>query len=385
MPHARSRRTCAAITPTSWARWPTTTSWPWPRRHEMTTISQYGATLEGFRGELVAPRDAGYEEARRTHNGMIDKRPALVARCVDVADVQSGLRYGRDQGVPIAVRGGGHSGPGFGTVDDGLVLDLTAMDGVRVDPRAGTVRVEGGATIGAVDHATAPFGMAVPAGIISTTGVGGLVLGGGIGHLTRGCGLSIDNLLEADVVLADGRLVRAADDENPDLYWALRGGSGNFGIVTSFLFRAHHVQTVVAGPTLFELDRAAEVMRAYADFLPTADRRLGGFFAFLMAPPGPPFPEALHLKRMCGVVWCFDGPPAELDAVLAPFRALGPALDGVGEVPFVALQSAFDGLFPPGTEQYWRGDYVDQLTDEAIARYVEHGSTVPTISSTMHL
>jgi FAD/FMN-containing dehydrogenase len=351
----------------------------------MTTISQYGATLEGFRGALVAPRDPGYEEARRTHNGMIDKRPALVARCADVADVQAGLHYGREQGLPISVRGGGHSGPGFGSVDDGIVLDLGGMDGVRVDPSAGTVRVEGGATLAAVDHATHPFGMAVPGGIISTTGVGGLVLGGGIGHLTRSCGLSIDNLLEADVVLADGRLVRAAEDENPDLFWAIRGGSGNFGIVTSFLFRAHPVHTVIAGPTLFHLDRAAEVMRAYADFLPTADRRLGGFFAYLMVPPGPPFPEELHLQRMCGVVWCFNGPQEELDALLAPFRELGPALDGVGPVPFAALQSAFDGLFPRGTEQYWRGDYVDELSDEAIERYVEHGSTVPTISSTMHL
>jgi FAD/FMN-containing dehydrogenase len=277
----------------------------------MATIPQYGATLDDFRGELIAPRDAGYDVARMTHNGMIDKRPALVARCVDVADVQAALRYGRDQGIPIAVRCGGHSGP---------------------------VRVEGGATLAAVDHATHPFGLAVPAGIISTTGVGGLVLGGGIGHLTRSCGLSIDNLLEADVVLADGHVVRASEDENADLFWALRGGGGNFGIVTSFLFRAHPVNTVVAGPHLFPIDRAAEVMRAYADFLPTADRRLGGFFAYLIVPPVAPFPEELHMQNMCGVVWCFNGPPAEADAALEPFRALGPALDGVAPVPFQALQ-----------------------------------------------
>ena len=351
----------------------------------MATISQYGATLDDFRGELIAPRDPGYDVARMTHNGMIDKRPALVARCVDVADVQAALRYGRDQGIPIAVRCGGHSGPGFGTVDDGIVLDLSPMAGVRVDPSSGTVRVEGGATLAAVDHATHPFGLAVPAGIISTTGVGGLVLGGGIGHLTRSCGLSIDNLLEADVVLADGHVVRASEDENADLFWALRGGGGNFGIVTSFLFRAHPVHTVVAGPHLFPIDRAAEVMRAYADFVPTADWRLGGFFAYLIVPPVAPFPEELHMQNMCGVVWCFNGPPAEADAALEPFRALGPALDGVAPVPFPALQSAFDGLFPRGTEQYWRGDYVDQLTDEAIDRYAEMGATVPTISSAMHL
>jgi FAD/FMN-containing dehydrogenase len=351
----------------------------------MATISQYGATLEGFRGALVAPRDPDYDAARAVHNGMIDRRPALIARPADVADVQAVLRYARDQRLPIAVRGGGHSGPGFGTVDDGVVIDLSAMGSVRVDPREGTVRVEGGATLGAVDHATHAFGMAVPAGIISTTGVGGLVLGGGIGHLTRSCGLSIDNLIEADVVLADGRLVRASEDDHSDLLWALKGGSGNFGIVTSFLFRAHPVRDVIAGPHLFHLDRAAEVMRAYADFLPTADRRLGGFFAYLIVPPGPPFPEELHMQRMCGVVWCFNGPQAEAEAALAPFRALNPALDGVGPVPFAALQSAFDALFPKGTEQYWRGDFVDELTDEAIARYVEKGSTVPTVSSTMHL
>jgi FAD/FMN-containing dehydrogenase len=351
----------------------------------MATISQYGATLDDFRGELFEPRDAGYEEARRTHNGMIDKRPALVARCLDVADVQSALHHGRQQALPIAVRGGGHSGPGFGTVDDGIVLDLSRMDGVRADPQSGTVRVEGGATLGAVDHATHPFGMAVPAGIISTTGVGGLVLGGGVGHLTRSCGLSIDNLLEADVMLADGHLVRASEEEHPDLFWALRGGGGNFGVVTSFLFRAHPVHTVVAGPMLFHLDRAAEAMRAYADFLPTADRRLGGFFAFLVVPPDPAFPAELHNRAMGVVVWCFNGPPGEAAEALAPFRELGPAVDGVGPVPFPALQSAFDGLFPRGIQQYWRGDYVDELTDEAIERYVEKGATVPTISSAMHL
>jgi FAD/FMN-containing dehydrogenase len=349
------------------------------------TVRQYAPALEGFRGELTRPGEPGYDAARAVHNGMIDKRPALVARCADVSDVRSALRHGREQGLAIAVRGGGHSGPGFGTVDDGVVIDLSAMNGVRVDPARQTVRVEGGATLGSVDHATHSFGLAVPAGITSTTGVGGLVLGGGIGHLTRSCGLSIDNLLEADVVLADGRLVRASADDNPDLFWAIRGGGGNFGIVTSFLFRAQPVSTVVAGPTLFHNDRAAEVMRAYREFLPRADRRLNGFFAFLIVPPVDPFPEELRMMPMNGVVWCFNGTPADADAALAPFRELGPALDGVAEMPLPMLQSAFDGLFPKGIQQYWRGDFVDELTDEAIERYVEHGTTVPTVSSTMHL
>jgi FAD/FMN-containing dehydrogenase len=349
------------------------------------TVRQYAPHLEGFGGALIRPGDPDYDAARAVHNGMIDRRPALVARCADVADVRSALRHARQEGLTVAVRGGGHSGPGFGTVDDGVVIDLAAMNGVRVDPTSQTVRVEGGATLGSVDHATHAFGLAVPAGIISTTGVGGLVLGGGIGHLTRSCGLSIDNLLEADVVLADGRLVRASAEDEPDLFWAIRGGGGNFGIVTSFLFRAHPVSTVVAGPTLFHNDRAAEVMRAYRDFLPRADRRLNGFFAFLIVPPVDPFPEELHMTAMNGVVWCFNGPPAEADAALAPFRELGPALDGVGEMPLPMLQSAFDGLFPKGIQQYWRGDFVDELSDEAIERYVERGKTVPTVSSTMHL
>jgi FAD/FMN-containing dehydrogenase len=349
------------------------------------TVTQFAPALDGFRGELIRPGDEGYDAARAVHNGMIDRRPALVARCADAADVRSALRHAREMGLTVAVRGGGHSGPGFGTVDDGVVIDLAAMHGVRVDPATQTVRVEGGATLAAVDHATHAFGLAVPGGIISTTGVGGLVLGGGIGHLTRSCGLSIDNLLEADVMLADGRLVRASADQEPDLFWAIRGGGGNFGIVTSFLFRAHPVTTVVAGPMLFHNDRAAEVMRAYREFLPTADRRLGGFFAFLIVPPVDPFPAELQLARMNGVVWCFNGPQEEADAALAPFRELGPALDGVGPMPLPILQSAFDGLFPKGIQQYWRGDFVDELSDEAIERYVEHGTTVPSVSSTMHL
>jgi FAD/FMN-containing dehydrogenase len=198
------------------------------------SISQYGATLDGFRGELFTPRDDGYDEARAVHNGMIDKRPSLVARCIDAADVQAALAYARDNSLDVAVRGGGHSGPGNGSVDGGLVIDLGGMHSVRPLPTEGRAHVEGGATLGAVDHALHPFGMAVPAGIISTTGVGGLVLGGGVGHLTRSCGLSIDNMLGCDVVLADGRLVHASESEHPDLFWALRGGGGNFGVVTSW-------------------------------------------------------------------------------------------------------------------------------------------------------
>jgi FAD/FMN-containing dehydrogenase len=316
---------------------------------------------------------------------MIDKRPALVARPADVADVQAALAYARSAGLDVAVRGGGHSGPGFGTVDDGVVIDLSGMRGVRPMPTEGRVRVEGGAQLGDVDHALHPFGMAVPAGIISTTGAGGLVLGGGLGHLTRGSGLSIDNLLECDVVLADGRFVRASADEHPDLFWALRGGSGNFGIVTSMEFRTHPVHTVVAGPLLYDIDRAEEVMRAYRDFLPTADRRLGAFFAYLIIPPVDPFPEAMRLNTYCGLVVCWNGAPAELDPVIAPMRDLGPVMDGLMPLPLPAWNSAFDGLYPKGTQQYWRGDYFGDLPDEAIAIHAEWGAKVPNFQCAMHL
>ena len=244
------------------------------------------------RGTVIGPGDAGYDEARAVYNGMIDKRPALVVRVADVADVICAVRFARDNDIAVAVRGGGHNGAGFGTIDDGLVIDLGALRGVRVDPVTRVVQVEGGATLGDVDHATHAFGLAIPGGMISTTGVGGLTLGGGVGHLTRGLGLTIDNLIGADVVLADGRFVRADATQNTDLFWALRGGGGNFGIVTSFTFKAHPVSTVVAGPMLWRLDEAPDVLRFYREFIGGAPRELGGFFAFLTVPPGRRFPPS---------------------------------------------------------------------------------------------
>ena len=248
------------------------------------------------------------------------------------------------------------------------------------------MRVEGGCTWGDVDHATHAFGLAVPSGIISTTGVGGLTLGGGLGHLSRRHGLTIDSLIAADVVLADGTLVTASEEQNPELFWALRGGGGNFGVVTSFEFRAHPVAEIIGGPTLWTMDRAAEVLRFYDDFMKTAPRDLNGFFAFMTVPPAPPFPEELHLQKMCGVVWCYTGPPEEADAIFAPIAEFGPpALHGVQPMPWPVLQSAFDGLYPPGHQWYWKADWVDELSDEAIERHVRHGAALPTLQSTMHL
>ncbi len=339
-----------------------------------------------LRGDIVQPGDEAYDEARKVYNGMIDRRPRLIARCADAADVIAAVNFARENDLLLAVRGGGHNGAGSAVVDEGLVVDLSAMRGVRVDPKAKTVRVEGGCIWKEVDHATHAFGLAVPTGFNSTTGVGGLTLGGGHGYLTRKYGLTIDNLISADVVLADGNFVVASEEENEDLFWALRGGGGNFGVVTSFLFRAHPVHTVVAGPTLWHLDRAAEAMRWYDDFTAQASEDMYGFFAFLKVPPGPPFPEDLHLKTMCGVVWCYTGPPEEADEAFRPVREFGPpALDLVGPMPLPALNSMFDPLLPPGLQWYWKHDFMDELSDEAIAAHVEHGSEIPTPLSTMHL
>jgi FAD/FMN-containing dehydrogenase len=338
-----------------------------------------------MRGPLVGPEHAEYERLRRVYNGMIDRHPALIARCVDVADVQAAIGFARTHGLPLAVRGGGHNGGGFGTCDNGLVIDLALMRGVRVDPRARTARVAGGSVWGDVDHATHPFGLAVPSGFISTTGVGGLTLGGGLGYLTRQFGYTIDSLLEADLVLADGGLVTASDGENPDLFWALRGGGGNFGVVTSLLFRARPVRDVVGGPTLWPMDRAGEILRWFRGFVTDAPEELSGFFAFLTVPPGPPFPEHLHNQKMCGVVWCHTGEEGAARELLDPVRALRPAFDGVATLPFPALQSAFDPLYPPGLQWHWRADFFNELADAAIDRLVDRASRLPTPLSTIHL
>ena len=349
-----------------------------------TDVAALGPLVEVVRGELIDRDHPDYDQARRVNNGSIDAYPRLVIRCADVADVQAALAFARAESLDVAVRGGGHSVPGFGTVDDGVVIDLSPLRNVRVDPEARLAYVGGGATLGDLDHATHAFGLATPVGVLSTTGVGGLTLGGGQGYLTRKYGLAVDNLVSADVVLADGRFLKASEDENEDLLWALRGGSGNFGVVTSFTFRLHPVSSVVAGPMFWPLERAAEVMRFYRDFLPTAPEDLNGIWAFISVPPGPPFPEDLHLQKVCAIVWCWAGVPAEADEALAPARDLSPVLDGVAEMPFPALQNAFDELYPAGLQNYWRADLFDDLPDEAIERHVEYAAKLPTpLSGTM--
>lgn len=338
-----------------------------------------------LRGQVIRQGDRDYDAARRVYNGMIDRHPRFIARCLDVADVIAAVNFARTSALPLAIRSGGHNAAGLGVCDDGLVIDLSLMKGIHVDPSARTVRVEGGCVWGDVDHATNAFGMATPSGFISTTGVGGLTLGGGIGYLSRQYGLTIDNLLEADMVLADGRAITVNESQNADLFWAIRGGGGNFGVVTSFLFRLHPVNTVIGGPTLWTLDKAADAMRFFRDYLADAPEDLNGFFAFLTVPPVPPFPESLHLKKVCGVVWCYTGPAESADKVFTPVKKFGPpALYGVQPMPYPVLQSAFDGLYPSGLQWYWKSDFVDELSDEAIALNVKHGSELPTMHSTAH-
>ncbi len=339
-----------------------------------------------LRGEVIEAGDPGYDEARKVHNGMIDRHPRLIARCADVADVIAAVRYAQEQKLIVSIRGGGHNAGGLGVCDDGLAIDLSRIRYTHVDPQAGTVRVGGGCTWSDVDHATHAFGLAVPAGVIASTGVGGLTLGGGLGYLTRKHGLTIDNLISADLVLADGSVVTASEWQHEDLYWAIRGGGGNFGVVTSFLFKAHPIHTDYAGPMLWELDQAPAVMRWYRDFIRQAPDELNGFFAFLVVPPGPPFPEHLHLRKMCGIVWCYTGPAERAAETFRPIREMfPPALDFVGPIPHPALQSLFDPLYPPGLQWYWKADFVNEISDAAIDLHMQHAAEMPTMFSTMHL
>ena len=340
----------------------------------------------GFRGTVIEPSDAAYAEARKVYNGMIDRKPRLIAQCADVADVIAAVNFGRDNGLLTAIRGGGHNGGGLGICDDGLVIDLSRMKGRHVDPAMRTIRTEPGCVWADVDHATHAFGMATPSGTIGTTGVAGLTLGGGIGHLTRKHGLTIDNLLSVDMVLADGSFVTASADANQDLYWAVRGGGGNFGVVTSFLFRLHPVKMVWAGLTFWPLEQTPEVMKAWSEFILKAPEDVTGFFAFLSVPPAPMFPANLHLQKMCGIVWCSTLPEKEADAATKPLRSVGKsAFEHVGMMPHPALQTLFDALYPPGLQWYWRADFVKELSDKAIQEHLTQARKLPTPHSTVHL
>lgn len=339
-----------------------------------------------LRGELILPENEKYEESRQVYNAMIDRYPAAIVYCLDVADVISCVKFAKQEGIITAIRAGGHNGAGLGVVDDGLVIDLSRMNGIRINPDGSDVRVEGGCLLRDIDHATSAFGKAVPTGIFSTTGISGLTLGGGLGHLSRAYGLSIDNLIEADVVLADGTLVRASEDSLPDLFWAIRGGGGNFGIVTSFLFQLQDVSFIQGGPMLWHLEEAEEIMPYYRDFILSAPKEIYCYFAFLTVPPVSLFPEHLHLKKMCGLIWCNVNAGSESDKALKHFRDFKtPALDYVGPIPFASLQGLFDALYPAGLQWYWKANFVKELTEKSIEENISYAYQMPTAQCTMHL
>lgn len=345
-----------------------------------------GQLREQVRGEVVTAEDGAYEEARQVYNAMIDRRPRVIVRCAGSDDVVAAVNFARESELDLAVRGGSHSVPGFGTADEAVVIDLSRMQAVDVDAGASTARAEGGATWGAFNDATHAHGLATTGGIISTTGIGGLTLGGGIGYLSRGFGLSCDNLLSAEVVTADGRILSVSDQANEDLFWAIRGGGGNFGVATSLEYQLHPVREIYGGPMLYELDDAATVLKFYRDFIQDAPEEFGGFPAWQIAPPLPFIPEDRHGDPFLVFVACWAGPIEEGAAALRPFREVAPVVaDGVGPMPYPALNSAFDALVPPGLQHYWKANFVKELTDEAIAAHLEHGPKVPVVNSTVHI
>ncbi|MFE6939001.1 FAD-binding oxidoreductase [Streptomyces chartreusis] len=332
------------------------------------------------RGTVVEPGDPVYDEARKVYNAMHDRRPAIVVRAVDAGDVMATVDFAREQGVPLAVRGGSHSVPGYGTCDGGVVLDLGLMRGIRVDPDTSTAWVEGGCTWADVNHATHAFGLATTGGIVSTTGVGGLTTGGGLGHLARRCGLACDNLVSADLVTADGSFMTCTDEQHGDLMWAVRGGGGNFGVVTSFAYRLHPIADILGGPTFFPLD--ADVIRRYRELVAEADERLGAVFVVGLGPPVPFLPERWHGRPVCGMVTCWTGPPDEDDRIRERVAALGPVLGRYLErMPYPVINTLFDDLVPAGLYHYWKGSFTQSLPDGVVDTLVEYGASTPSIQS----
>ncbi len=345
-----------------------------------------GQLREQVRAAVVTVGDPGYDEARTVHNGMFDKHPKVIVRAEQVADVIAAVSFARDAGLDLSVKGGGHSAPGYGTNDDGVVLDLSLMRHVHVDPRSRTARAAGGATWGDFNYATHAYGLATTGGIVSTTGVAGLTLGGGIGYLARGYGLSIDNLISADVVTADGQVRTASETENPDLFWALRGGGGNFGVITSFEFRLHPVRDVYAGLFFYELEHARSLLRFYREFIKDAPEAYGAFPAFQIAPPLEFIPPSRHGDTFCAAIVHWAGPVEQGEDAMRPFRDVAPVVaEMAGPMPYPALNAAFDPIFPKGIRSYWKGNFVTELTDAAIEEHLIYGPQVPEVSATMHL
>lgn len=344
---------------------------------------------ESLRGTVVTPTDAMYDEARAVWNGDIDRRPGLVVRCAGPADVATVLRFAQSEGREVAVRGGGHNVSGFGTSDGGIVVDLSPMKGITVDPAAKLVRAQGGVVWKELDHETQAHGLATTGGLVSSTGIAGFTLGGGIGWLMRRHGLAADNLLACDVVTADGEFVRTSEHEHPDLFWALRGGGGNFGVVTSFEYRLHPVGPSVYGGAVFHrAERAGELLAFYRDWVADLPDELTTMLTIVTAPPEPFVPDHLVGRPVVAVACCHIGDHADAEAILAPLRAVAPAeIDLLGPIPYVALQSMFDDSAPHGLHAYWKTMHLDALSDDAIDTIVDRCSRLPTLSpfSALHL
>jgi FAD/FMN-containing dehydrogenase len=331
-----------------------------------------------FAGELLQPGVPGYEDARRVHNGLVDKRPSLIARCRGVADVIEAVNLARVTGLEVAVRGGGHNVAGRATVDGGLMIDLAPMQGVQVNPRARTVRAQGGVTWGAFNRETQVHGLACTGGIVSTTGIGGLTLGGGLGWLMGKYGLAVDNLMSAEVVTADGRLASASAEEHPDLFWAIRGGGGNFGIAASLEYRLHSIgQTVTGGVVAHPIARARDVLRLYRDVTAKAPDDLTAFAGLLHAPDA---------TRLVGIVACHCGAPADAEAAVRPLKRFGsPLMDGLGPVSYGQMNSMLDAGYPRGALNYWKTNFLSALTDQAIDTLIDCYGACPTPMSQLLL
>ena len=336
--------------------------------------SEYSAQLLGevFSGPVLAPGDRGYDEARRVHNGLIDRRPALIARCLHTADVTDAVRLGRREGLEVSVRGGGHSVAGRAVTEGGLMVDLSLMKGIHVDPIRSVVRAQAGVTVGELDRATAAFGLATPSGVVSSTGIAGLTLGGGIAWLMGKHGMAVDNLLSAEVVLASGEVVTAGEDTDPDLYWALRGGGGNFGVVTSFEFRTHSLASVLGGPVLHPLEAAPELFSFYREFAADLPDELSTQAVFLHAPDGSG-------AKLCGVAVCHAGDDADqAEADVRPLRRFGtPAADMIQRMPYPDVNTGVDWLAPPGSLRYWKSGFFSELSDPAVEVMAEAFERAP--------
>jgi FAD/FMN-containing dehydrogenase len=321
-----------------------------------------------FRGSLIRPTDTDYDEARSIWNAMIDRRPALIARCSGTADVIEAVKFARENKLLLAVRGGGHNVAGNAVCDDGLVIDLSEMKGIHVDPINRTARAQPGVTWGELDHETQAFGLATPGGIVSDTGIAGLTLGGGFGWLTRKLGFTCDNLCSADVVTADGNLVRASETENPELFWGIRGGGGNFGIVTSFEYDLHPVgRKMIAGSIIYPLEAAHDVLHFYRDFSASAPHALGSMAVFRLAPPAPFIPEEIHGKPVIAIIVCYAGDLEEGRRVVQPLKDFGnPLVDAIKPKPYTAHNAALDAGQPAGLQYYWKTEYLTEISDNAI-------------------